>query len=1270
MPTRLKSFLHALFHYGAYVLGGAVILICVLALGFKFWVMPNVDRFKPMVVAAASRALGQPVTLGALDAGWAGINPRLSLHDLRVSADSSAPLVLPSVEAEFSWLSLAVLEPRLASLTLEQPRLTVRRDKAGVIHVAGIAVNVAAAPSPFPDWLLRQPRIIVRDATVSWFDEKLVAPEMRFNKVRIYLRNLFGHHRFAGVALPSAAAGRLELRGDLQGKSVQQPDTWSGQLYARVDQARFDTWGQWVPWAQEAVRSGSGALRFWLDIEQGQARSLTGDTRFERVAVNVSGSEALPDLAFQSLAGRVGWSRESDPKGRGTTQTFRVEKLRFAVSGETPSEPATVRVSLKRDARGALQNVAANASNLRLEALTALTGALPLPRRAHDLIATLNPRGQVDSASGHWGGRSDYDFKLHVRDAGMNAYETLPGFSGLSARIEADQAAGMAELAGREMRLNMDRVFRFPLEFKQLDARATWKISDRLTQLAIEKASFNNSDLVGSAEGHIDLPAGRKPILDLRGHLSHGNATAVYRYLPHVVGHDAYEWVKRGVIGGHSDDTRLVLKGDLANFPFDRGGGEFKVAVKMVDGKLDYAEGWPRIDGVNGMLLFHGHAMTLTADSGRILGARLGPVRAHIADLHSGEAEMLLIDGHASGSTQSFLDFIRESPVNVHTGGFTEKMQASGQGDLALNLRLPLRHIKDSRLGGVFTLENNRIELGGELPDLDQLSGRFSFTGDSLQARNIHTQVLGLPATLSFDSQTGGGVRAHMQGIATADMLRPYLPAALARHIAGATPWQAEIRLAREQNEIQITSDLTGMALTLPSPFRKSAAQAVPLRITREPGDLRDSVVKASYGNLLALRADLPLEGLPRIALRLSHGEAPVPREEGVSISGGLRYLDLDAWRALGLGGGGGEGGKSGGSVLRDINLTLGELKAGGRVLHDTHVSARPTANGWRASLAGRELAGDVLALPETAGMRVIANFRRLSIPAAVSDPLPGDETESAQVLAGLEINAQSFTWKGMDLGELHLRLAPESRGYVVEHASLATPEGRVEGKGLISNHPRRQSRLSVNLDSPNLGKLLARAGYPGSIKGGETRFSGTLGWTAGVGAFDMNGLSGDLSVAVKKGQFLKVEPGVAKLLGILSLQALPRRITLDFRDVFSEGFAFDEIRGNVHLEQGSAYTRDLQMNGPAAKVSMSGVVNLPAENQNLRVNIQPRLEDTVAVAGALVGGPVVGIGTLIANKVLKNPIGQALSFDYSVTGTWSEPNIVKLKRPRADNLP
>ena len=226
------------------------------------------------------------------------------------------------------------------------------------------------------------------------------------------------------------------LRGDLKGHSLRDFDAWSGQLYARVDAARFDTWGLWVPWAQGAVRRGTGSLRFWVELGRGQVHALTGDTRLEGVAVNVSSAQrlaafsqasseagegeakaeaVLPDLAFEHLAGRIGWVR--DP----TSQTYSVENLRFVLAGEAPSEPASVRVTLTPDGKGGFKTIAANAKNLRLEALTALSGALPLPRRGHDLIEALNPRGLVETAEGHWGSARDYGFKLRLRDVGIRS---------------------------------------------------------------------------------------------------------------------------------------------------------------------------------------------------------------------------------------------------------------------------------------------------------------------------------------------------------------------------------------------------------------------------------------------------------------------------------------------------------------------------------------------------------------------------------------------------------------------------------------------------------------------------------------------------------------------------------------------------------------------------------------------------------------------------------------------------------------------------------
>jgi uncharacterized protein (TIGR02099 family) len=1260
LPPRLILLLRRLVHFGVNLLGGAVIVVCLLALGFKFLVMPNLDHFKPMITGAASRALGVPVTLGALEADWVGINPRITLRNFAIQADQGTPLLLPVARVEWSWFSLALLEPRLAALTLEQPRLAVRRDPAGVLHVGGITLDPAAPPSPFPDWLLRQPNIIVRDAMVSWLDEKVGAPELRFEQIRLLLRNRFGHHHFGGVALPSAAAARLELRGDLKGDAARDLASWSGQIYARVDRTDFKTWSLWVPWAQEAVKTGSGDLRFWLDLDHGQVSGLTGDTLFHDVTVHVD--EDLADLVFQKLAGRIGWAREFDRAGQISRNTFFVDRLRFSVAGETPSEPASVRVVLNPDGKGGYQRVFVYASNLRLEALTALTGALPLPRRGHDLIEALNPSGLVESAEGQWAGANDYAVKLRVRSLGLNPYQAYPGISGVSARIEADQTAGSAEINGLDMGLNLGKVFHEPLLFNQFGAHATWKRDAGNTHVTLEEVILHNADLDATAQGSIDFPAAGAPRVDLKAQLTRGEATAVYRYLPYEAGEATYHWVKAALLGGHSDDARLVLRGDLSHFPFDKGGGEFKVAVKMVDGALEYAEGWPRIEGINGMLVFHDKAMDIHAESGRILGARLGPVRVNLPDLMYTPDKVLMIDGQASGESQEFLEFIRRSPINQHTGGFTEPFKAVGNGELSLILRLPLTHIDDSGVSGVYSVRDNRLAMGGELPELEAINGRLTFSEKTVAAKDMHLRVFDLPATLAFETEPGGKVEARLNGMVTVGSLRPHLPASLADRLSGACDWRAEVRLGGQHNEIQVNSDLAGLAVALPAPFGKDAATRMPLSITRKP-DAEGSVVKARYGKALALHAVLPTAAPARISARLFQGEAPPPSEAGISVSGALAMLDLDAWRGLQGGSGGGAGGGGTTPPLRSIDLALREARAGGMLWHDTRVRAHPSGRGWNVDLAGREIAGDVQTLPEANGLRVIANLKHLTITPMEAGIPGGNAAASTQALSSLELNALAFAWKGRELGELHLRLSPDKGGNRIDHLSLRSPDALLEAKGLVSAQGRRPTRLEVNLESQNLGKLLTQHGYPGAVRGGVTKVGGNVEWMGGLGDFRLADLGGNLAVSVKRGQFIKADPGVAKLLGILSLQALPRRITLDFRDIFSEGFAFDEFVGNVYLQRGSAYLKNLKINGPAAKVTMNGVIDLVEETQNLRVGIQPRLDDTLTIASALLGGPVVGLGAYIANKVLNDPLGQAVRFEYGVSGTWADPVIAKIKR-------
>ena len=228
----------------------------------------------------------------------------------------------------------------------------------------------------------------------------------------------------------------------------------------------------------------------------------------------------------------------------------------------------------------------------------------------------------------------------------------------------------------------------------------------------------------------------------------------------------------------------------------------------------------------------------------------------------------------------------------------------------------------------------------------------------------------------------------------------------------------------------------------------------------------------------------------------------------------------------------------------------------------------------------------------------------------------------------------------------------------------LANPEGTLSVDGVWKPTGQASTNLNVKLDVSDVGKYLERMGSPGTVARGTAKIEGKLAWAGSPQGLDYPSLTGNLKLQVEKGQFLKVEPGIAKLIGILSLQALPKRIALDFRDVFSDGFAFDSIQSTIGINRGIASTQDFAMQGSAASVTIKGDADLARETQNLQVRVIPALGDSVStVAGLLLANPITGIGAMLAQRLFNNPLGQIFAYDYAVTGNWSDPKVEKLSR-------
>jgi uncharacterized protein YhdP len=277
----------------------------------------------------------------------------------------------------------------------------------------------------------------------------------------------------------------------------------------------------------------------------------------------------------------------------------------------------------------------------------------------------------------------------------------------------------------------------------------------------------------------------------------------------------------------------------------------------------------------------------------------------------------------------------------------------------------------------------------------------------------------------------------------------------------------------------------------------------------------------------------------------------------------------------------------------------------------------------------------------------------------AAGTPKISGKAQSTVSIPAIDVIVDNLVYQGKPFGRLELHASQVERDILLDHFKLTNPDGMLEANGKWGLSPA-QTHLIVKLGINDVGNVLARSGYPNSVRNGSGTLDCDLTWVGDPADLALAKLDGHLNLKMAKGQFLKLDPGAGKLLSVMSLQSLPKRITLDFNDVFSQGFEFDSIDGVAQIRQGMLSTNDFKIKGSAAAVTLSGQVDLNRETQNLHVRVLPTIGDSVSLL-AFAAGPAVGAGVFLANKLLRDPLDKLVSFEYNVTGSWVDPKVEKI---------
>lgn len=1264
--------------------GAAVVLVLVaVLLGAASQVLPLAERHPDRVAAWLSQRAGRPVHFDAVKTEWTRRGPLLQLDNLRVGEGDEA-LMVGDAEVLVSVYAGLLPGQAFSELRLRGLDLTLERADDGRWQVRGLPGQRDETPQ-------RDPLAALEGlGELQVIDGKLAvnAPSLGVNvripKIDLRLR-VNGDRVRAGVrawpAVGSPAPFDTVLDFDRK--------RGDGHVYAGAKRADLAAWAPMLRWGGLRVDSGQGRAEAWGDLNGHRVAAVTVSVALEGVGLNTAAApaKAASSLNFAQLETLARW--QLDAGG----WRFDAPTLRINGEGDVQTLDGLLVAGGQRYALLANRIDAAP-----LFAVAALSDQVPEGLRRW--LRDAHPRATLSRIElvGQRGGR--LRASVRVDGLGFDPIGRSPGLKGLAGTVEGD-ADGFNFAIDSSSSMSFDwpsgfgvvHTLRLDGEIGGWREGAGWRIGTTSLQM--------KNDYFGiSARGGLWWQGdGSRPWIDIAANLDDMPLPAAKGFwIRNSMSPNLVKWLDAALVGGRLVGGRAVVSGDLDDWPFREHNGLFEATGRLSQAAVKFQPEWPAVEGLDADVRFAADGFTIDG-AGKLMAVNVPKVHAGIEHYKDGELIVQAEGGADAGQLQAML---RQSPLQKTNADTLDHIVASGPAKVGFELKLPLRRGAETEIAGTVDLENAKLADPRWKLAFDQVNGRAQFTRGGFRADQLSVRHEGDPGKLSlragesFVLDRANVFEAGLDAPQTADALIDRAPdlAWLKPYTDGRSTWTVGVAIPKASAAgsspaiLQLRSNLVGTALDFPAPMNKPAA--VPLSTTVDaPLPLGSGDIRVGFGNLMAVRART---ANGRTGVRVVLGVARVdeaPPASGLVATGRAATLDALDWIALT------HGSSAGGSLpLQRIDLSAQQLQLLGGVFAETRVVVVPGARGATAvRLDGPNLSGAVM-VPAGDGGTVAGRLDRFywrssaapapgtsvasgsasaaakPAPAIAEQPSPSPQSvaqddgfDPAKVPA-LVLDVGDLRVGEASLGAAKLRTRPVPGGMRVDQFQARTDKQSIDVTGdWLGSGAAARTRLGMTVTSEDAGALLNGFGFGGRLGGGKLNARFDASWPGSPAGFALSGLEGTLKLEARDGRLLEVNPGAGRMLGLLSIAELPRRLTLDFRDLFSKGFAFNRIGGNVRFTGGSAHSDDLTIDGPAAAISIRGAANLRAQSYDQTIEVRPKAANLLTAVGALAGGPVGAAIGAAANAVLQKPLGHLAAKTYRVTGPWAEPKVEVITR-------
>lgn len=1263
---RLTRVLGALTRWGLAICALLAVLVALyVSLGRQL--IPLVAEYRVDAELKAEQALGLPVHVGALEGRWSGLAPVLRVRDLQLGEGAGA-LRLDDVKlVPDLWASLKAREVRLARIQLGGLQLILRENEQGAWALEGLPHQDDAPLDP-ADALKRLRQL----GRIDLFDSQVTLHPWQREPLTL---------TYVSLGLQAGASRQsLDLRATLPDgqplavslRSRATAKAWrDGQVEAYLSLPQSD-WARWLPpqllgqWHADTLRAGG---EFWVDWSKGQlqhavarlnAPQLKG-AYSERKAValdNVALSAWFQrrndgfDVAVDSLAANIG-------KTRWESHLQLAQRM-----GQTPAE----------------ESWQVQADRLDLTPLTPLIDALaPLPDNLKTVVDALKVTGALRNLRLDIRPKAEGDqrvqFAANLEKVGFDAYHGAPAAGNVSGAISGDLGQGELRLDTEAFMLHLYPIFAKPWHYQQANARLTWKLDKEGFTLIAPYIKVLGEEGKIAADFLIRLlfEEGREDYMDLRVGMTEGDGRYTAKYLPEVLSPALDEWLRSAIVKGNVDEGYFQYQGSL-NHGAPPHARDISLFFKVHDAALDFQPGWPQVQQVDGEVFIEDSGVRVNAQRGMLLDTKVSDVRVNIPHVDAGQHSHLYLDGDFDGSLGDGLKILKDAPIG--TGAIFAGWEGEGPLKGKVKLDIPLEHGQRPKVLVDFATANATLKVAPPALELSRLKGDFTFDYDKgLSGKDIALQAFGKPVTAQIAAEGKNGQiqsRITASGQVGLKALTDWLQFQQALPVSGDLPYQLQLMLGSQDNRLTVNSSLKGLAIDLPAPFGKAAADTRDSRfsLTLQGPERR---IDAAYADLARFAYAAPADKLAqgRGELLLGSGEANPPSGQGLRVRGRLEALDLVPWQAQMSRLAGEDPGGSARQNLQSVDLSIGQLKAFGMDLNQAVVRLARGGPAWDLRLDSKEVIGNAR-IPDAKGVPLNIRLQSLRLPPA--DPSEAQPENAPDPLASVDprnVPPLDLTidklYRGGDLfGSATLKLRQAPRGIALSDVDLDLKGLHIDGSGGWEGEPGRTSSwYKGRLDGKDLGDVLKAWGFAPTVTSRDFRMDVDGRWPGSPAWVSLNRYSGSLDAALRSGQFVEVEGSAQALrvFGLLNFNSIGRRLRLDFSDLFSKGLAYDRVKGLLVASEGVYVTREpITVTGPSSNFELDGTLDLARDRVDANLMVTLPVTNNLPLAALIIGAPAVGGALFLVDRLIGDRVARFASVHYRVEGPVKEPKITFVK--------